>query len=207
MAQYVMKLAQRPCELSAGLLAVLAHILLVAYFATATVGNSVAGAMTQRVVDVTLQKEQARIPAVTQQASPVARKSMDVAGKVVVAAPVLPHLPDASLRGQHYFASSELTQKPLVAVDIPDNFALLVPGAPEQVAVLRLLISEYGDVDQALIETTVVPPDTEEILSATFKKVKFHPGEINGRAVKSQLRIAIRLGDEVAAASNEVGLR
>lgn len=207
MAQYFMKLAQRPCELSAGLLAVLAHILLVVYFATATVGNSVAGAMTQRVVDVALQEGRASIPAVSQQTSSVARKSVEVAREAVAAAPILPHLPDASLRGQHYFASSELTQKPLVAVDIPENFALLVPGAPDQVAVLRLLISEYGDVDQALIEDTVVPLDTEEILSATFRKVKFHPGEINGRTVKSQLRIAIRLGEEVTAASNEIGLR
>ncbi len=202
-----MKLAQRPCELSAGLLAVLVHILLVAYFATATVGNSVAGAMTPPVVQVALQQEHTSIPEVPQQVSFVSRKSVDVAGKAAVTEQASPPLPIEGLRGLHYFESRELTQKPLVAVDIPDNFALLVPGAPEQVAVLRLLISEYGDVDQTLIEDTVLPLEAEEILSATFKKVKFHPGEINGRVVRSQIRIAIRLGDEVTAASTEVGLR
>jgi hypothetical protein len=202
-----MKLLKHPYELSACLLAVLVHILFIAYFATASVGNSVAGVMVPQVLNVSLQEERQFTPVRSQQAFSVARKGVSVTEKTSVSEHALLYQPTAALRGQHYFESRELTLKPLVAVDIPDNFTLLAPGAPEQVAVLRLLISEYGDVDSTLIEDTVLPAEAEEILSATFKKVKFHPGEINGRAVKSQLRILIRLGDEITAASNEVGLR
>ncbi len=97
----------------------------------------------------------------------------------------------------YYFESRELTKKPLVAVDIPADFLLQVPDAPEQPAVLRLLIGEYGDVDQVIAEDVSLPERARDALVDAFKSIKFHPGEIDGIPVKSQLKITVRLSDPV----------
>lgn len=95
----------------------------------------------------------------------------------------------------YYFATKELTQKPIVIRDVPVDMLLHVPGVPTQAAVLRMLINEYGDVDRIIVENSLLPDSAQEIVIDAFSKIRFHPGEIRGTSVKSQIKIEVVLTD------------
>ncbi len=92
-----------------------------------------------------------------------------------------------------YFRSKELSIKPSVVEDIPDQLTLAIVGIPRSPVILRLFINEMGNVDKVDIEQPDLPESIKNIVTYTFLKMKFHPGVINGLAVKSQLRIAVTL--------------
>ena len=93
----------------------------------------------------------------------------------------------------YYFAVKDLTQRPLVARDVPADFMLIVPDVPSQAATLLMLISEYGDVDKVIVENSLLPEVAQKTVVDEFSKLKFNPGEVDGIPVKSQLRIEIML--------------
>lgn len=95
----------------------------------------------------------------------------------------------------YYFAAKDLTQKPLVFRDVPVDLILNVPDVPSQAARLQILISEYGDVDKVIVENSLLPEAAQKTVVDAFSKLKFHPGEMNGIPVKSQLRIEVMLED------------
>lgn len=103
-----------------------------------------------------------------------------------------------------YFPANALTQRPLVAVDVPPDLTLVVPGVPPQAAVLRLLINEYGDVDRVVVEDSLLPDAAQKKVTEAFSQLRFHPGEIRGTPVKSQLRIEVLLKD-LQVTGNEKG--
>jgi len=65
--------------------------------------------------------------------------------------------------------------------------------------VLTLFINERGTVDRVRLETPEVPAPLANAARETFRAATFDPGSIEGRAVKSQLKI------EVDFESNEAG--
>ena len=91
----------------------------------------------------------------------------------------------------HYFETRELTQKPLVAVDVPSQLNL--PADAPKVVTMDLMISEYGDVDDAQVRKSELPEDIAESLRKMFLAVRFHPGKIDGVPVKSHMRIVVHL--------------
>ena len=93
----------------------------------------------------------------------------------------------------YYFAAKDLTQRPLVLRDVPGDLMLVVPGVPAQAATLQLLINEYGEVDQVIVEDSLLPDAAQKTVVDAFVKTRFHPGEIDGVPVKSQVRIEIML--------------
>lgn len=95
----------------------------------------------------------------------------------------------------YYFSAKELTRKPLIMRDIPENLTLNVPTAPPQAAILRMLINEYGDIDRIIVEDTALPDSAREMVIDSFSRMRFHPGEINGIPVRSQLRIEVMLNE------------
>lgn len=95
----------------------------------------------------------------------------------------------------YYFSVKDLTQKPLVARDVPADLILIVPDVPAQAATLQILINEYGEIDQVKVEDSLLPEAAQKTVVDAFAKTRFHPGEINGVPVKSQLRIEIMLED------------
>jgi hypothetical protein len=97
-----------------------------------------------------------------------------------------------------YFRLSELTEKPQVLHDTaPDPFPLL--DVPPQTATLRLLINEYGDIDRVEIEQSDLPDLVARALVDSFSKTKFRPGKRDAVAVKSQLKIEVRLESVLTA--------
>jgi len=95
----------------------------------------------------------------------------------------------------YYFSAKDLTQKPLVVRDVPADLTLIMPDVPAQAATLQILINEYGEIDQVIVEDSLLPEVAQKTVVDAFVKARFHPGEINGVPVKSQLRIEIMLED------------
>jgi hypothetical protein len=95
----------------------------------------------------------------------------------------------------YYFAAKDLTQRPLVLHDVPADLMLVLPDVPAKAATLKILIDEYGEVDQVIVEDSLLPEAAQKTVVDAFVKARFHPGEINGVPVKSQLKIEIMLED------------
>lgn len=92
-----------------------------------------------------------------------------------------------------YLPASQLTERPLVLQDIDPLLASTHDDSSQQQVVLRLLINEYGDVDQVLAEDTALPADLLRQLQQRFLQARFLPGRLLDRAVPSALRIAVSL--------------
>lgn len=96
-----------------------------------------------------------------------------------------------ALPGQYYFLPQELTRKPQAAAPVPLEYPENAPSVPRNRVVLRLLISEAGDVDKVMVDTADVPRELELIASKAFAQAKFQPGLRGEVAVKSQMLIEI----------------
>jgi hypothetical protein len=96
-----------------------------------------------------------------------------------------------------YFPPSALTQKPLVKVDLPVDFALRAPQLPTEDLILQLLINASGEIDRVVPENAQLPDEVLQALFEAFQNVQFHPGEINGTPVNSRLKISVHLDDSV----------
>lgn len=202
------KLSVRP--MLVWLLALIGHVWLILFFSAATIGGSHEIGRESRVLNVVLQSEAPishPIPLQNEISNfpSVLKKAGNHEGKAVEGTQKIFDSAKGDSLEAYYFNSRELTQKPLVAVDIPVGFALLVSEAQSQIAILRLLINEYGDIDRIIVEDSSLPKQTKTVLLSTFNAMKFHPGEVNGKAVKSQLTLAIQLGEMVGETTREVG--
>lgn len=92
----------------------------------------------------------------------------------------------------HYFSSSELTVKPLVSADIPENLGDSLSSDGHGAATFRLQINEQGEVDQVIVDESNFSEEDQRMVVSAFQKMKFEPGEIDGKAVKSELKIEVR---------------
>lgn len=104
-----------------------------------------------------------------------------------------PSLPEGlvSLPGPYYFPPQELSRKPQAAVPVPLDYPENAPLVAKNRVVLRLLISETGDVDKILVETADVPRELEALARQAFAQAKFQPGLRGNTPVKSQMLVEI----------------
>jgi hypothetical protein len=109
--------------------------------------------------------------------------------------------------GPYYFRSSELTRRPVLLGDAISRLLVELPGFPPAPVILRLLISDEGVVDKVLVEDSYLPEAVESHIVEAFANVRFLPGKIEDAAVRSQLRIEVRLENApgITALSNEKG--
>ncbi|WP_325394274.1 hypothetical protein [Undibacterium sp.] len=103
----------------------------------------------------------------------------------------------------YYFPSYQLTEKPRVELDIPPTLALSLNNSSPRTTVLRLLISETGDIDQVIIEESSFSEEEQRLIIEACKQMKFEPGKLDGLPVKTAMRIEMTV--EGAAASNSSG--
>ncbi len=95
-----------------------------------------------------------------------------------------------------YFTINSLSEKPYVLHDMDK---LVFPDQSNYVIkklIMRLLISEYGDVEKIIIEHADMGANVLPILEQAFLKIRFSPGRIDGVAVPSALRIEVTLDQE-----------
>lgn len=102
-----------------------------------------------------------------------------------------PALADGRLPFHGYLPASLLTERPQVLQDIDPEWHFAGLSLPAVQCVL--LINETGDVDRVLISGSALPPMLAEDVRARFLAARFLPGRLHGRAVKSALRIEVRL--------------
>lgn len=127
----------------------------------------------------------------TREATESAEKSKGMALPVPRSPDIVPwlQLPVNVQTEPHYFRASELTQKPVFSDGVPDNLYLTAPGEASQVAILKLLINERGEVDRVLVDESGLSSEAEKLLVEVFSKARFYPGKIDESPVKSQLKI------------------
>ena len=96
--------------------------------------------------------------------------------------------------GAKYRPVSMLTQRPIVLLDVHPELPESLQGVAPQFVDLLLLINTYGDVDQVLLKSlpTLSAAMVQE-LRQHFQVMRFMPGQWEGQAVPSALRIRVQL--------------
>jgi len=93
-----------------------------------------------------------------------------------------------------YLPVALLTQRPAVLQDIDPELPESLRGLQEQSLQLLLLINEYGDIDQVKLESdTALPTFVLDELRQHFQLMRFIPGRLDNRPVRSALRIRVQL--------------
>ena len=105
-------------------------------------------------------------------------------------------------RTSDYMPAAALSERPVLLQDIDDLIDLATVGHDEPVLPVLpvltevtgvLLINEYGKVDRLQFETGALTRYLEVMLAQRFAAARFIPGKIDGKPVRSALRIALRL--------------
>jgi hypothetical protein len=90
-----------------------------------------------------------------------------------------------------YYTTDQLTKPPHPSaapeLDVPKRIARSVTGK----VVLKLWIDELGDVNPVEVESSNLPAAVSEMAAAAFAKLRFIPGEIDGRRVRTLMRIEV----------------
>ena len=93
-----------------------------------------------------------------------------------------------------YLPASMLTQRPIVLLDIHPELPDSLQGVKPQIVDLLLLINSYGDVDQVrLVSLPALSALMVQELRQHFQVMRFMPGQWEGQAVPSALRIRAQL--------------
>lgn len=93
--------------------------------------------------------------------------------------------------GAAYLPAARLTERPQLLQDIAPDWRA-EDSLPQRMA-CTLLVSEYGDVDRVLCDDPVAAPAALQVVGERFRAARFAPGRLYGRAVRSALRIELRL--------------
>jgi hypothetical protein len=90
-----------------------------------------------------------------------------------------------------YLPVSVLSERPKLLKDIDPEWYLQGLDLPSLSALL--LINEYGDVDDLVIDIPFLTPMLLEDLRTRFRAARFLPGRLHGQPVKVALRVVIQL--------------
>lgn len=94
-----------------------------------------------------------------------------------------------------YYTTDQLTKRPQptaeAELDTPEIWPILASGT----IVLKLWISELGDVIAVDVEKTDLPETFSSTAVAAFRRLRFTPGEIDGRPVGTMMRIEVTYDD------------
>lgn len=92
---------------------------------------------------------------------------------------------------------SEYIPRPQLSVPpVPESPVLVAPPPglypPERITgILSLFIDENGKVDHILVSGKPIPPEFEALAKQAFMATPFHPGQQDGHAVKSRIRVEV----------------
>ncbi len=93
-----------------------------------------------------------------------------------------------------YLPVSMLTQRPIVLVDIHPELPESLQGVEPQFVDLLLLINAFGDVDRVRLESLpALSASMIQELLQHFQVMRFMPGQWEGQAVPSAMRIRVKL--------------
>jgi TonB family protein len=94
-----------------------------------------------------------------------------------------------------YYTTDQLTKRPqpiaAAELDAPETRPIIASGT----IVLKIWISERGDVISVDVEKTDLPEIFSRTAVAAFGKLRFVPGEINGQPVGTMMKIEVTYDD------------
>ncbi|MFN7087795.1 MAG: energy transducer TonB [Burkholderiales bacterium] len=93
----------------------------------------------------------------------------------------------------YYYKPSELDRRPFPLSPIDLQTRIAEDDGDDGSVVLRLLISESGRIERAVIVTSSGNAMLETLAHEAFSATRFSPGFKNGRAVKSQMMVEVTL--------------
>ena len=101
--------------------------------------------------------------------------------------------PAPTLLPAHYFAISELTERPQVLADIPSDQLRVLPDLAVRPAQAELLINELGGIDRVVLEDAQLSDQATRFVTEALEKIRFYPGRLGDMPVKSLLKIEVML--------------
>lgn len=99
------------------------------------------------------------------------------------------------IEGITYYASSQLTQRPVPLTEIALDDPAIVPVVASGKMVMTLWINAQGEVENAAVEESGLPSLFTGPAIAAFKRLRFRPGELNGRSVGTIMKIEVTYED------------
>jgi hypothetical protein len=90
-----------------------------------------------------------------------------------------------------YYSTDQLTRRPEPTSQPRLLTPELGPLIPSGKVVLKVWITELGNVASVEIENSDLPETVSATAAAAFGKLRFVPGQLNGRAVGSMMRIEV----------------
>ena len=94
-----------------------------------------------------------------------------------------------------YYTTDQLTKRPQPTsdprLDVPEFGPVFASGK----VILKIWINELGAVKTVDVEKSDVPEAIAATAAAAFGKLRFLPGEINGRPVGTLMRIEVTYDD------------
>jgi len=88
----------------------------------------------------------------------------------------------------------------LSAIEVP--FPDSVTGELKIDVQLALFIDESGVVQRVRVESTGLPPALEDAAAAAFRQARFTPGQVDGQAVRSLIKVAVTFESQAVKGSN-----
>lgn len=116
------------------------------------------------------------------EAQPVARPRAEGLGLLPLAAP-------------SYYTTDQLTKRPQPLAAAELDVAEIRPIVASGKIILKLWINEFGAVSDVEVEKTQLPEMFSRTAIAAFKGLQFAPGELNGRPVRTVMRIEVTYDD------------
>jgi hypothetical protein len=93
-----------------------------------------------------------------------------------------------------YYTTDQLTQRPRPRSEPELDTPALGPMIAAGAIILKLWISEQGEVIAVEVEKSELPGNYAETAVAAFRKLRFTPGELDGRRVGTLMRIEVTYG-------------
>ena len=107
--------------------------------------------------------------------------------------------PPLPLPAPTFFTTDQLTKRPALLSDPPKlEVTEAMPAFTSGKVVLKVWINEQGAVISVEIEDSDVPDAVAAAATAAFEKLRFEPGEINGRPVATIMRIEVSYDEDMA---------
>jgi len=120
--------------------------------------------------------------------APVARKAPAEASEPARGADLLP------LPGTTFYTVDQITKHP-VAITQPNLFVARTTARSVQGKVsLKIWVGERGEVEAVEVEKSNLPEAISKLTAEAFERLRYEPGEINGRPVGVVLRIEVDYG-------------
>jgi TonB family protein len=94
-----------------------------------------------------------------------------------------------------YYTTDQLTKRPQPTAEPELDTPEIGPVFASGTIILKLWISELGDVISVDVEKTDLPEIFSRTAVAAFRNLRFVPGELNGKRVGTVMRIEVTYDD------------